>query len=321
MEREKKIKSGRLLEVDFYPIMENGRRLPTRAPKIAPSLPEQIRYNRTQAIKKLIRLVNANFDSTDNFLHPTYRAKDAPQTEKEAKRDVVNFLRRIKTRRASELKRQQQKLKSARAAADKLQENEFLIEEIKNIKTKIDKLSEDLRYIYVMEQVTYKTGRYSGRNNWHFHMFITGGLDPAVIETIWERGATNCNRFQPEKFGPESAAVYMSKDPKGKKSFVYSRNLKKPDVLPPKDGKITARGVEKLAAQRVDDAEYWERRYKGYRFIRCYARLNPFNGHWYVSVIMYKKTDKTAEWETEWKIDEWITTDFTERVRNGRKNC
>ena len=69
-----------------------------------------------------------------------------------------------------------------------------------------------------------------------------------------------------------------------------------------KDGKITRRGVERMAKERVDDREYWEKRYKGYRFVKCYARYNNFNGYWYVSVVMYK----TAGAPPKWDIKEWL---------------
>ena len=69
--------------------------------------------------------------------------------------------------------------------------------------------------------------------------------------------------------------------------------MKKPIKAAPLDGRITARGVEKLARERTDDAAYWERRYKGYRFVRAYSRYNSYNGYWYVSVVMYK-TKETA---------------------------
>ena len=64
-EREKKTKSGPLLEVDFYPVFEDGRRLPTRPIKTKRSTKEQAEYNRRQAEKKIVRLVNANFGADD----------------------------------------------------------------------------------------------------------------------------------------------------------------------------------------------------------------------------------------------------------------
>ena len=266
MIRERRIKSGRLFEADFYPVFRDGRRMPDRAPKAKRSSKEQAEYNKRQAEKKLIRLVNANFDTGDILMHITYDSSMAPQTESEARRDIQNYLRRIKQYR------------------------------------KREKLSE-LKYIYVIETQTYKTGVNAGRANWHFHIFMSG-MDRDIAENMWGKGIrVNADRFQPERFGPEAAAKYISKDPQGAKRYSCSRNLKKPIMQKPRDGKIARRSVEKLAKERIDDREYWERRYKGYRFIKCYARQNEYNGHWYVSVIMYR----TSADMPDWTIKEWMT--------------
>ena len=63
--RNKKTIIGRMLEVDYYPIFDDGRRVPTRAPKTKLSTEAQAKYNRAKAKKKIVRLVNANFDNTD----------------------------------------------------------------------------------------------------------------------------------------------------------------------------------------------------------------------------------------------------------------
>lgn len=291
MIREKHTKSGKLFEADFYPIWNDGRRLPSRAPKTNKSTEEQARYNKRQAEKKLIRLVNTNFDTGDVFMSPTYEQSKAPQSEEEARRDIVNYLRRVKRKRNSELKR----------ITKLLSENP----EDKKLKEQKEQLEKPFKYIYVIEKVTYKTGKYAGRDNWHFHLFLTGGVDRDTLEDMWPNGIrTNADRFQPEKFGPEAAAKYMSKAPQGSKRFCCSRNLDKPKTSKPKDGRISARGVQMLATQRIDDKEYWERRYKGYRFVKCYARYNEYNGNWYVSVVMYKASGAELP---KWEVEEWIT--------------
>ena len=305
MIREKQTRSGPLFEVDFYPVFSDGRRMPVRAPKTKPSTEEQQRYNRTVAEKKLIRLVNANFDSSDYWLHPTYAPQYAPQDEEKARRDISNFFRRVRTKRAAALKECRKEL----AALEKAYAapNGYLLSGIEKLKAKIDKLSQPLRYIYVIECVNYKRGPFAGRKNYHFHVFITGGLDRSVIEEMWPYGMrVNCCRFQPERFGPEAAAVYMSKDPQGSKRFVCSRGLNHP-TQKNRDGRISHRGVERLAKLRENDAEYWEKRYKGYRFLRCYSRFNAYNGQWYVSVVMYRADGAPPNWE----VDDWITEDFS----------
>ena len=306
MQREKQTFSGPLLEVDFYPVFDDGRRMPTRAPKTNPSTEAQRRYNRTKAIKKFIRLINANFDTTDYMMHPTYQSELAPQSEEEARRDIGNYIRRVKTKRASELKRQRKNLKLAEEAAVQMPDNKFLALSVEKLKAKVLKLEQPFKYGYVIHKQVYKRGKYAGCINWHFHLFLTGGIDNRTLEGMWTNGIrTNCNNYQPDKFGPEAAARYMCNDPHGTKRFFCSRNLTKPTEKV-KDGRVSRSTVARMAKDRVDDRAYWEKRYKGYRFIRCYNRYNEYNGHWYVSAIMYKTDGDPPRWEE----NEWITTDY-----------
>lgn len=284
--RNKKTISGPMLEVDYYPVFSDGRRAPTRAPKTKPSTEAQEKYNRAQAKKKIVRLVNANFDNTDFFIHPTYEDWQAPKTEEEARRDIVNYLRRVKSKRKTELKHASAELTELeRLSGDK--PSKFTAARLDKLRHKVKKLSEPFKYLYVMERQEYKSGRRKGQLNWHFHLFATAGLDAETMEALWPY-RINCNRYQPEKFGFEAAAKYIAKDPSGNKSFAYSKNLKQPIVLEPKDGKVTKRYVEKIARERIDDAEYWEKKFKGYRFVRLIKKFNDFNLNWYVSVVMVK---------------------------------
>ena len=107
MIREQHIVSGKLLEVKYYPVFSDGKPLP-RSPKTKESSKAQIDYNNKLAVKKIIRTVNANFDNTDLFVHPTYSTGCSPQSEEEARRDYNNYIRRIKTH----IKTKKPKLKS-----------------------------------------------------------------------------------------------------------------------------------------------------------------------------------------------------------------
>ena len=305
MQREKKTVSGPLLEIDFYPVTNSGRRYPSRAPKTKPSAEAQKKYNQTLATKKLIRLVNANFDKSDLFVHPTYSAANAPQSEAEARKNIVNFMRRIKWHRDAELLKVKKEFSELKNILNIMPGAKHIIGRYRELEKKIKKLSKSFRYIYVIEKQTYKTGALAGRANWHYHCFITGGLERAEIEKLWS-DEINADSFRPDKFGPDAAALYISKDPKGSKRFSCSKNLVRPKEKI-KDGSITKYDVEQLAKNRVDDKAYWENRYKGYKFIKCYARYNEYNGYWYVSAVMYK----TGGDSPRWKLDEWITSDFS----------
>lgn len=294
MEREKKTISGRLLEADFYPVWENGSKMPVRPTGTKESSEAQKKYNNNMAIKRAVRFINANFDNEDLLLTYTYEQKFAPLTIEGASRDMDNYKRRIKTRRASELKQIEKLLKTD--------------PQNKKYRALLKKLKAPFKYYYTIEEVIYKTGSLKGQKNYHVHLFMTGGLDRDTVEAMWGKSVrVNARRFRPEVFGPEAAARYISKDPQGCKRFRHSQNLVQPETRV-KDGHISSRTVERMAKQLVDDKEYWERRYKGYRFLRCFSRFNKYNGHWYVSVVMYKADSDGLL--PDWKIegDDWMDT-------------
>lgn len=275
MQREKQTKSGRLFEVDFYPVLSDGRRVPTRAPKTKRSSEEQARYNRKKAVKNFVRKINANFFTGDFYTHPTYEPGVAPFTVEDAKRDIVNFFRRVKTARAAALKRVVRELRA-------IPDNARLLAQKK-------KLEEPFKYAYGIEVETFKRGARAGQKRYHFHLFMTGGLERDTVEALWHYGERiNVDKYRPDVFGPVAAALYTTKSGQGKLKLGYSKNLAASEEPKVKDGQISAKGVAKMATERVDDAAYWERRYKGYKFLRCYSRYNEYNGYWYVSVLMYK---------------------------------
>lgn len=258
--REQKIKSGQVMEIDFLPVHESGRKISERAPKTHMSSDEQKEANRKNAIRKLFRLVHANFDNRDFWCHFTYRAENAPQSEEEAKNDFYNYIRRVRRYRKKHGLR-------------------------------------DMVYICILEEKTYKTGLYAGRKNYHFHFWITGrGLTRDMAEDMWEpRGTKNnrveVDRFMPERFGYAAAVKYVQKSKATAKRYYPSKNLKKPDFKKPIDGKTSRRTVERMAKIHTGDRAYWENRYKGYEYVSDEPRYNEFNGHWYVSVVMVKKVN------------------------------
>lgn len=299
MINEKRTVSGKLLEIDIYPVWKNGHRVPEKMPAL--SLPEQIKYNHRQCEKKLIRLVNVNFDSEDIIMHPTYSPENAPLDEEKARRDLKNYLSRIKRKRISELKKVIKLL-------DELPNTQTFETLRQKLTAQKKKLEAPFKYIYVIETVIYQRGPYKGLENFHFHLFVTGGLDRTVYEDMWKGGIrTNADRFQPKKYGPEAIAKYMAKSHRaGSKAYVCSRNIEDPDKEIKKT-RLKPGGLERLAKQRADDKEYWEKRYKGYknqeyRLLKTYPRYNKYNGHWYLTVIMY--ADST-DGMPDWKYDEW----------------
>jgi len=105
IEREKRTASGPLLEVDFFPVFADGRKMPDRDLKARQSTAAQKKYNDLQMQKKVVRDINANFDDGDVFMSPTYEPAFSPQSYEEVYRDADNYIKRVKRKRTAELKR------------------------------------------------------------------------------------------------------------------------------------------------------------------------------------------------------------------------
>ena len=254
--REQSVIAGPRREVSYFPIWPDGRRVPERAPKTKRSTKEQEKYNHDQAVKKFLLLVSANFSKGDLLLHLTFDDEHLPDTWEEVHRLITNYLNRVK------YWRKKQGLP-------------------------------DMRYIYTVEMTVRKTGKRAGMINWHIHMFMSK-MPRDQAEDMWPEGVrVNADRYNPDRFGDEAAAKYVAKELGScGKRFAYSKNLKKPEKSKPRDGKITQRGLGKIIKERCEDAAYWEKKFPGYRFYG-YEKppemcLNPFNGYWYLTVILYK---------------------------------
>lgn len=300
MIKEKITKAGKLLNTDFYPCFDNGRKMPTQ-PKVKGTTEAQKKYNENKAQKESVYLINENFDENDYIATYTYNPEFAPQSKEEAQRDWNNAHKRILRKRARELKKVEKQLAT-------LPNTEELAELRKKLEFKRYKLSAPFKYMYVIEKVTYQRGPFKGRDNWHFHIFMTGGLERSEVEAIWKKGVrSNVNQFQPDRFGPEAMAKYMTKDPQGTKRFVCSRNMSRTYKQPKiKNARFSAGHLAKLAQERCDDADYWEKKYKGYRFLRAFPRFNEYNGHWYLTVVMYAGDGPVPKWDMDdWANEGW----------------
>lgn len=92
--RTKTITSGSLVECEIYPIYKKTylKKVKAAKEKITPESQKAVNERNTR--KKVIRLLNTNFDSSDLVCHLTY-AGDAPDQE-QAQKDIRNYIRRVK---------------------------------------------------------------------------------------------------------------------------------------------------------------------------------------------------------------------------------
>lgn len=185
--RVKTYRMGDVLECEIFPVW-NTQKEASRAKKVKPSRAAQEKLNHRNTQKKIVRLVSNNFTGADLWVTLGYD-KDAPApTLETARRDIINYLRRIKRWR------KKQSLPP-------------------------------LRYIYVTE-ATDKDGNpvrphhhivISGdmdrdfiENEWH------GGAYPQA------------RRLRPKDRGLKGLALYISKGRKGGRLWGCSTNLKMP---------------------------------------------------------------------------------------------
>lgn len=95
--RTRTVKAGKRLEVEIYPIF--GREDAERKRKAKQNVtPEKVqRMNEERSKRKLIQLIDANFDERD--IHITLTYLGTPPKYEQAQTDVKNFLRAVKRRR------------------------------------------------------------------------------------------------------------------------------------------------------------------------------------------------------------------------------
>ncbi|MBN2796219.1 MAG: hypothetical protein JXR88_12485 [Clostridia bacterium] len=243
--RIKTIKSGDMLECEIYPLWKSSKR--KRALKIKETSRAQKNLNDKNTKKNIIRLMNTNFTKEDMWATFTYDADHLPEDENQAKKDMQNYIRRLK----------------------RIVKKESL---------------EDLKYIYVTE---YEFDPEKGKKRVHHHI-VMNFRNRDLAEEIWDKGGrTHARRLQPDDYGLEGMARYITKDPKNSKRYTTSRNLKKPTITVA-DSKMTKRRAEKIAVNENAAPEIFEKWYQGYQFNDIEVKLSEFISGTYLYVRMRK---------------------------------
>ena len=261
--REKRIYQGKnFLDVEIYnmfDIKERGRKK-----ELKKSSMKQVKQNDKNARKYFRQLVNTNFGKGDFCVHATYDEKTIPETVDAAEKYVLNYLRRLDYRRK------------------------------KNGLKKI-------KYIIVTE---YRTKNNGVPTRIHHHIIMDGKLDRETVEDLWRMrrkrgekqglpiGTINVDRLQPDEYGLEALAQYLTKGLTGQKRWHPSQNLKKP-VVKKNDYKWSYKKLVRLADQ-TDCNEIWEKLYPGYRVTKCQSAYGDELG-WSITIRMRR--------EGEWRID------------------
>lgn len=165
----------------------------------------QKRLNQKNSIKNLIRLINTNFTDNDIWATFTYEPKKLPKSVEEAQKEFAKFIRRLKYY---------------------AQKNNF----------------PSLKYVYVIE---FEDDPEKVKHRVHHHIIINFP-DRDVAEKLWKGGARKqTRRLQADSSGYEGLVRYITKDPRGLKRYITSKNLVKPQVTIA-DYKFTRKKVNKI---------------------------------------------------------------------------
>lgn len=139
------------------------------------------------------------------------------------------------------------------------------------------------RYMYVTESACEKNVRT------HVHLVIEGGLPRDEMESLWPHGYANADRLQLNDFGLEGLGRYLMKDPKGRRRWCSSKNLKQPEIKI-YDHKIKRRTVQTIENNRDAAREVVKKLYPGYTLHdperEVQVRTNNFVTGAYVTIML-----------------------------------
>lgn len=236
--RTRTIVAGETLDIKTFPVY---RKKTGHVLKRLPSKEKMQRQNEKRAKQMLVHLMNANFGAGDLHATCTYSGPELP-TEEQCANDVKNYMRRINRERG----------KRGLPPA---------------------------RYIYVIEGKTEE----DKRTRVHTHIILEKGLDRDTVERLWQcgkqtgaaRGTCNADRLQPGDMQLTALATYLAKDPKGRKRWKGSKNLKKPEVFI-SDHKIKRAHIAKLARNEVNPIEFFAKLYPGYQLRDMEIKTNQY---------------------------------------------
>ncbi|MDO4439231.1 MAG: hypothetical protein Q4B86_07305 [Eubacteriales bacterium] len=242
--------SAKYMEVDLYPISDKQHRASYKAKRNEASSLAQQNYNDKRAKRYHVQLVNTNFTQNDYSLTLTYDEEHLPECTDIAQvdRDYSNYIKKVYR------------------WCDK--------HEVKRPK-----------WIAVAEYTTIEDGEHVGRHHFHGIIEHTEGLTREVLEDLWGKGFTRCERLDFDHGSVESLVRYISKNKRCKRRWRQSRGLRKPVTPKPNDTKWSRKKFEDASKLYIDDAVFWERQYPGYTLNRVETTVTD-TGHRHTLIIL-----------------------------------
>ena len=210
------ITCGDMTYVEMFPVYRDYREESKRAEKATPTCQAQANLNDRNAKKAIIRKIDTNFRKNDYHLTLTYSGGVPLPDEKQAQKDMQNYIRRVR----HYLKKNGITDKHGRP---------------------------DLKYFYAIEFAD-GDGR---RTRVHHHIIMNAAAPREVLKELWPHGRAGVDELEPEKGSLKGLALYITKQPsetKITKRWQSSRNLKPHTKLTESVNKISKKQAELLAA-------------------------------------------------------------------------
>lgn len=251
---KKTIISGPIVECEIYPVWKNGSDVPRV--RVGASREAQKNLNDKNARKKINRLVNTNFTEDDLMITLTYKNNYLPD-EEEAKRDIQNYINRLKRKR------------------------------------KREGIEEPLKYLYVIE---YENNKKNSKKVRIHHHIIINKMDRDMAESVWKKGRTDSMRLQLDDDGLTGISQYISKGLCAGRRWGYSKNLKKPIIRKDRTT-LSKRKVERVALAENDYKEFFEKQYEkqGYKYYDCRAYYSDISAGYYLYARLTNKKEVQRE--------------------------
>lgn len=257
----------KFIEIDLFPYRDRGRPNGRKAKRYE-SEPKQKDLNDKNSRRYFNQMAKSNFSEKDLIVGLTFSKEYAPASEKEAKKEFENYVKRInRARRKIGLNPMKYLVVMETTRGGKYHFHMFME----------DGLDRDL-----VEELWSRPKKKGEKKR--------------------ERlGRVNSQRIQPDKNFCEALTTYLMKDPKGKKRWSGSRNnLHRPWVTN-NDTRYTRSQIDKLA-QMPGDCEYiknfFERQHAGYELTECKQVFNKETARWSIYLKMRLKED-TWPWKKE----------------------
>ena len=176
------------------------------------------------------------------------------------------------------------------------------------------------RYIYVIEG--YEEG--SRQKRLHAHLIIDGGLSAEELRAVWGRGRVRVDPLDVDGYGGlKRLASYLAKDPRGRKRWKASKNLKKP-IQTVADRKISQKKADAIAEDAAGRSAALEKLYPGYEVEETEVRTNPFISGCYIYATLRRKRTvaekKKARKEREQVYSERSSGHRSRKAGDGKRS-